>query len=202
MSFRCSVLDFASFLYCNVCWLVVLWMVVSMWFVWHLLLPRHSLSDKRIALRLQVRIRLLAGLLSFHFLVFVFCYCSAEIGVGSLASECLFSKHVLLPKQKVVAIFAAQHCDLGPGGSFLAPRRTILVPRGNPGRPREQQCFQVTFCIDFWIEIGILGAPETRFSNTRYCRKQLSTGIECMNFHGFPGWPEGPPSWEHVHRGR
>ena len=38
--------------------------------------------------------------------------------------------------------------------------------------------FQVTFCTNLRIEIGMPGALETRFSIGRYCKNQLFTGIQ------------------------
>ena len=35
-------------------------------------------------------------------------------------------------------------------------------------------CFQVTVCIDFWVELLTVGALKTRFSHGRYCKKQVS----------------------------
>ena len=37
--------------------------------------------------------------------------------------------------------------------------------------------FQVTFCINFGVGIGVPGVPETRFSNGMNCKDQVSTGI-------------------------
>ena len=35
-------------------------------------------------------------------------------------------------------------------------------------------CFQVTVCIDFWVELLTVGALKTRFSHGRYCKNQVS----------------------------
>ena len=43
-------------------------------------------------------------------------------------------------------------------------------------------CFQVTFCIDFWMELLTVGALKTRFSHGRYCKNHVFAKIVYWRF--------------------
>ena len=61
--------------------------------------------------------------------------------------------------------------DLGPHfDRFWAPRVQILFVLSGASSHH--------FCISFAVEMGMIGSPETRFSNGRPCKNQLFTGIE------------------------